>query len=161
MSFGDRKRSKAEPFPKTELEADILRTDIWGKYRLRRMIWFGMKSVARSGSFFIISGVDRGDVKSYFKDFEEYRHSGMHTAEQRDDAETKLVAPNVGDYFFSEITKRHHLKQTEQEETWATGNWKVIGDCIDGANLGVNNPKNSKGVNPFVVLVAIWQLGAT
>ena len=144
-----KKRSKAEPFPKTDLEANIFRLDIWGKYRLRRMIWFGMKSVARSGSFFIISGVDRRHVKSYFKDFEEYHHSGMHTAEQRDDAETKLVAPNVDDYFFSEITKNHHLKQTEQEETWATGNWKVIGDCIDGANLGVNNPKNPKGVKGF------------
>ena len=144
-----KKRSKAEPFPKTDLEADIFRLDIWGKYRLRRMIWFGMNSVARSGLVFIISGVDRRHVKSNFKYFEEYHHSGMHTAEQRDDAETKLVAPNVDDYFFSEITKNHHLKQTEQEETWATGNWKVIGDCIDGANLGVNNPKNPKGVKGF------------
>jgi hypothetical protein len=113
------------------------------------MIWFDMKSVARSGSFFITSGVDRRHVKSYFKDFEEYRHLGMHTAEQRDDAETKLVAPNTDDHFFSEITKRHHLKKTEQEEAYATGNMEVIGDCIDGANLGVNNPKNPKGVKGF------------
>jgi hypothetical protein len=117
-----KKRSKAEPFPKTDLEAEIFRLDHWGKYRLRRMIRFGVKSVARSGSFFIISGVDRRCVKSYFKDFEEYKDSGLHTAEQRDDAETKLVAPNVDDYFFNEITKRHHLKQAEQKVTWATGN---------------------------------------
>jgi hypothetical protein len=49
--------SKAEPIPKNDLEAEIFKLDIWGKYRLRRMIWFGVKSVARSGSVFIISGV--------------------------------------------------------------------------------------------------------
>jgi hypothetical protein len=112
------------------------------------MIFFGMKSMPKTG-FFTDAGFDRCIAKLYFEEFETKSDEGMGTAEQREDIQAMLLAPEAKNFYFNEITKKHHLKQAEKKMTFSTTDWNVLGNFLDGANLGVNNPKNAAGIKCF------------
>ena len=146
-----KKRQKIEKqlaISKPDPPRAISTVEIWGKYRLRRMIFFGMKSMPKTG-FFTDAGFDRCITKLYFEEFETKSDEGMGTAEQKEDIQAMLLAPEASNFYFNEITKIHHLKQAEKKMTFSTIDWHVLGNFLDGANLGVNNPKNAAGVKCF------------
>jgi hypothetical protein len=120
-----------------------------GKVQAEKDVFFlGMKSTPRAG-LFTDTGFVRRMAKIYFEEFEARSDEGMGTAEQRDDIQAMLVAPQAGNFHFNEITKKFHLKQVEKKMTFSTIDWKVLGNFLDGANLGVNSPKNSAGIKCF------------
>jgi hypothetical protein len=130
---------------KSDPERVISTTEIWAKYKLRKMLFYAMKKHPKVGVFFTVSGFERRLAKNHFEHFEVFHDAGMDTAEQRADVEAMIIAPEDRNLYYSEITKKFHLTQAEQETTFSTTNWRALCNFLDGANLGVNT-RNPQGI---------------